>query len=72
MVQFPLGFFFKFQPIDIFGFLLLSEDVFLSWFSLTVIDSQGTLHLALGLVGKNSATVPCKRPATTLKKSVFL
>ena len=34
-------------------FLLLSKDIFfmLSHFSLTAIDSHGTLHLALGLVG---------------------
>ena len=40
-------------------FILLSKDVFfmLSHLSLIVIDSQGTAHLALGLVGMHSAAI---------------
>ena len=39
------------------GFVLLNKNTLftLSRFSLTAIDSQGTLHLALGLVGMHSA-----------------
>ena len=52
--------FISFEALAFVGFLIFSKDAFfmLSCFSLTAIDSHGTLFLALGLVGKHSAAVP--------------
>ena len=48
--------FLSFCTLAFVGFLLLSQDAFfmLSHFSQTDIDSHGTLHYALGLVGMHS------------------
>ena len=67
-----LNAFFSFHRLAFVGFLLSSKDAIfmLSRFSLTTVDSQGTLYLGLSLIGMHTASVS-KEAVTNLSYSSF-